>query len=89
MKNGNNFIGLGKNEYIVKDYSNYYLIKPDIFLNSFHIFDKETEIEKIINITSDLNFEENRNFIFKDSLEDEFIQISDVVVGLLGRFLHI
>ncbi|WP_244081718.1 DUF3800 domain-containing protein [Clostridium botulinum] len=86
MKNGNNFIGLGKNEYIVKDYSNYYLIKPDIFLNSFHIFDKETEIEKIINITSDLNFEENRNFIFKDSLEDEFIQISDVVVGLLGRF---
>ncbi|GEM_PF-1345215 len=83
---GDFFAELDKNEYIVKDYSNYYLIKPNIFLNSFHIFDEETEIEKLINTTSNLNFRENRNFTFKDSLEEEFIQISDVVVGLLGRF---
>ena len=65
MKNGNNFIQLDKNEYIVKDYSNYYLIKSGIFLNLFHIFDKEKGILKIIYVTSDLNFEENRNFIFQ------------------------
>lgn len=86
MKNKNNFVGLGKNEYIVKDYANYYLIKPDIFLNSFHTFDRETEIEKIINTMLEVNFMKNKNFIFKESTEDKFIQISDVVVGLLGRF---
>lgn len=86
MKNGSNFVGLGKNEYIIKDYSNYYLIKPDIFLNSFHTYDREKEIEKIINTMSDIDFRENRNFTFRESHEDNFIQISDVVVGLLGRF---
>ncbi|WP_340012240.1 DUF3800 domain-containing protein [Paenibacillus sp. FSL H7-0690] len=86
VKDGNKFAGLGKDEYIVTDYSNFYLIKPDIFINSFHLFDEELEIEKIINTTSDINFKESRNFAFKDSTEDRFIQISDVVVGLLGRF---
>lgn len=86
VKNHNNFIGLGKEKYIVEDYSSYYTIKPDVFLNSFHIFDRETEIEKIIYADSDSNFEENKNFKFMDSTEDDFIQISDVIVGLLGRF---
>jgi hypothetical protein len=85
MKSGNNFVVLGKNEYIVEDYSKYYLIKPDIFLNSFHTYDREEEIEKIIYTNPDLNFGENRNFIFKESHEDRFIQICDIVVGLLGR----
>ncbi len=86
IKIGNSFIELRKDEYIVKDYSNYYLMKPDIFLNSFHIFDKESEVEKIINPTSGINFKGNGNFIFKDSVEEEFIQISDILVGLLSRF---
>ncbi|MFC4778159.1 DUF3800 domain-containing protein [Paenibacillus sp. GCM10023252] len=83
QKYDDDFIGFGKNDYIIKDYSNYYLIKPVIFLNSIHIFDKEPTIEEIINTT---NFEKDRNFIFKNSKEDNFIQISDVIVGLLGRF---
>ncbi|MFC5404761.1 DUF3800 domain-containing protein [Cohnella soli] len=86
MKKDNHFIGLGKNKYIVKDYSDYYLIKPELFLNSFHTFDNETEVEKVIYASADLDSEENRNFVFKKSHEEKFIQISDVVVGVLSRF---
>jgi hypothetical protein len=86
VKDIDNFTGIGEGKYIVKDYSDYYLSKPILFSNSFHIFDQELEIEKIINTNPDVNFDGNKNFIFKNSIEEEIIQICDTIVGLLSRF---
>lgn len=88
-KNNDDFVGLRKNQYIIEGYSKYYEIKPDLFRNSFHIFDEETEVEKHNNyITSNLCFEKDSRVTFKGSHEDKFIQISDVVVGLLSDFFE-
>ena len=80
------FIKFKKNKYIIENYSRYYTKKPELFKKSIHIFDKETEIEKIINPELKPICGENKNIIFKNSNEDRFIQISDIIVGLLSRF---
>lgn len=85
IKSSDNFDDLSEDQYIVSDYANYYLMKPEIFTNSFHIFDEESEVEKIIDARSGINFNGNRNYTFKNSIEEELVQISDVIVGLLSR----
>lgn len=57
-----------------------------MFINSTHIFDRELQIEEIIkDITLIYNNNEVKNFEFRDSKHDFYIQVSDCIVGLLGN----
>ena len=87
-KRKNELILLEGNENLlfVKDYSNLYMHKPSMLINSEHIFDRETEVEKIIDgIEIIYKNEKITNFRFEDSKQEFFIQVSDVIVGFLGR----
>lgn len=70
----------------IGDYSVFYINNVHTFINSYHIFDTETEIYSII---KDLPFhacgKEMNNYEFQDSTSDIRIQISDVLMGLLGK----
>jgi len=60
-----------------------------MFINSEHIFDKEDSIEPLIeelNITYD-NFK-IENYSFIDSRDNLLIQLSDIIVGLIGKFYN-
>lgn len=58
------------------------------FDNSYHIFDNESDDEKLMKkypfTKDDINV--FKNYEFKDSKTDRFIQISDVITSLLARF---
>lgn len=60
-----------------------------MFKNSFHTFDSEKNIEKIIKIDPIVLYGDRlSNFEFINKSEDNiFIQLSDVFVGLLGKML--
>lgn len=60
-----------------------------IFKNSYHIFDKEDEDEKIMkkDYMKLGNGEKLQNFEFKDSKLDEKLQISDIIVYLISKYL--
>lgn len=70
-----------------KDFSLFFITRIYTFINSDHIFDREDSIEEIIN-----NFEITNNgkpfssYKFVNSDENQLIQISDVFIGLLGKF---
>ncbi len=70
-----------------KDFSQFYTEPIYLFKNSKHIFDREDNIEEIIN---KYQIVENGVIIdsydFVNSIDNEFIQISDVFVGILGKF---
>nr|WP_321355615.1 DUF3800 domain-containing protein [uncultured Draconibacterium sp.] len=72
---------------LLKDFSNFYMNPIYMFVNSEHIFDREDGIEEeirkyeIINDGKIIN-----NFKFVDSKEEQLVQISDVFIGILGKF---
>lgn len=72
---------------ILDDYVAFYIRPIYIFKNSYHTFDGEDEIEKKI---SDMGIyyldEKLSNYKFVDSKENKMIWISDIIVGLIGRY---
>lgn len=57
-----------------------------MFINSLHIFDNEEEIQTKFNEYKIIyNDKEINSYSFIDSKDDQFIQLSDVVVGILGK----
>jgi len=72
---------------LIKDFSQFYLKPIYLFKNSLHIFDEENSIESILN-KIDLIDEGNviKPYDFQNSESNLYIQISDVLVGLLGKF---
>ena len=72
---------------LLKDFSTFYMAPIYMFKNSEHIFDREDGIEEEINKYEIIN--NGRiidNFRFVDSTEVALIQISDVFIGILGKF---
>tara|TARA_R110002012_G_scaffold245126_4_gene420124 strand:- start:9419 stop:10549 length:1131 start_codon:yes stop_codon:yes gene_type:complete len=74
---------------LLKDFSHFYLRPLYVFRNSEHIFDNEDTIKATLE-----NYELTENgtifkhYEFKDSKEDILIQLSDVFVGIVGKFFN-
>ncbi|MCF6257847.1 MAG: DUF3800 domain-containing protein [Gammaproteobacteria bacterium] len=71
---------------LIKDFSHFYLRPVYLFKNSTHIFDNEDSISelmggyKIIDGSEVIN-----NYSFVDSKSSRLTQLSDVLVGLIGK----
>ncbi|ACV25479.1 DUF3800 domain-containing protein [Kangiella koreensis] len=78
---------MGEEDFIlINDFSQFYMRPIYTFINSTHIFDKENSIEELLEkqIIMDGPRQIN-NYSFADSKSEQLIQLSDVVVGILGK----
>lgn len=76
---------------LIEGYYHFYLLRCQEFSKSLHIFDEEHQVQERM---SEYQLYENGkpldNWTFINSREDPFIQISDMVVGLLRKlFLYL
>lgn len=71
---------------LIKDFSQFYLRPIYIFKNSTHIFDNE---ESIVELLSNYQImdgtKEIKNYTFVDSKSCHLTQLSDILVGLIGK----
>lgn len=71
---------------LIKDFSLFYLRPIYIFKNSEHIFDNEDSVDKLLATYKIMDgSQEINNFSFVDSKSSQLTQLSDVLVGLIGR----
>jgi len=81
------FIMNEKNNILISDLSQFYLRPIYMFKNSKHIFDEELFIQKIINEIELYDSDDIlENYTFIQSNSEIMIQISDVLVGLMGKY---
>jgi hypothetical protein len=73
---------------LIDEFGIFYQRPIGLFINSKHIFDIE---EQVFNHFSQFEFCDGEtkleNYVFKDSQENWLIQISDVTVGFLGKYM--
>lgn len=81
------FIMDEKDYVLISDFVDFYLRPIYIFKNSKHYFDKEASVEDILN-SYDLydGGKVIKQYSFIESHINRYVQISDVVTGLLGKF---
>ena len=73
---------------LLKDFSSFYLHRVYMFKNSRHIFDNENTISRLLSKYAIVDGDQQiRNYSFVDSATSQLTQLSDVVVGLIGK-LH-
>lgn len=86
VQNTNNF---ENREFIIEKYDIYYQTMPILFLDSYHIFDEELEIQKELlkNANWTIKGKTINNYTFINSVNNKMVQISDVMVALFSRFL--
>lgn len=81
------FIMDNENYQLIHSFLDFYLRPIYLFKNSIHIFDNEeqikTQFEKIRLIEKGIEIKPYR---FVDSKQEKFIQISDIIIGLIGKF---
>ena len=71
---------------LIEEYYLLYLERCEVFSNSIHFFDEEVTVQKRFeNIQRVKNREEVTNYHFVKSHENRYIQVSDMLVGLLGK----
>ena len=71
---------------LIGDYLNFYIHYPYLLENSNFIFDEESRIQKKLEeCKSFIGEKEIKNISFKNSRDEDLIQISDCVVGLLAK----
>ncbi len=74
---------------LLKDLTHFYLKPIYLFKNSQHIFDKEDSIEESIKEYRILDgHQEIKNYSFVDSESSQFVQLSDVFVGIMGKLSY-
>lgn len=74
---------------LLKNLSHFYLRPLYVFKNSEHIFDNEDTIKATLeNYELTENGTTFKHYEFKDSKEDILIQLSDVFVGIVGKFFN-
>ena len=72
---------------LLKDFSSFYLHPLYLFKNSRHIFDEEDYIQELLDVYDFKDGKESIDiFEFRDSESTPEIQISDIFVGLMGKF---
>lgn len=88
-QNSNELIFLKGNEdsVIIDNYYLFYLRPVNLFRNSFHTFDIECKIkEEIEKYDFYIGTRRTDNYIFVNSKEDPLVQVSDCIVGFLGKY---
>lgn len=71
---------------LIKDFSQFYFRPVCIFKNSKHIFDEENAISELLSGYKILDgIQEIKNYSFVDSKSCRLTQLSDVLVGLVGK----
>ncbi|WHT38702.1 DUF3800 domain-containing protein [Myroides sp. mNGS23_01] len=83
------FIMNDKNHQLIENFTHFYSRTIYLFLNSKHIFDQEDSIEPLLN-NLNLTNQNNKieNFSFNDSKTNPYIQLSDIIIGLIGKFYN-
>lgn len=88
-KNSLPFIENEEDHVLIKNLLSAYLRNIFIFKKSKHIYDKEDSIIEILDKSTLQDGEEElTNHEFLDSSSSRFIQLSDIVAGLLGKFFE-
>jgi len=83
------FIMNEKSHQLIENFSLFYARTIYLFLNSEHFFDKEDSVEPIIeNLNMTYAGEKIENYKFIDSKENLYIQLSDIIVGIIGKFYN-
>ena len=73
---------------LMDGYESLYIEPIYMFPNSEHIFDEETEImKKICSTPIILDGNELHNFSFVKSTENRMVQLSDVIIGIIGKLM--
>lgn len=84
------FIMNETNHTLIKDFSLFYSRTVYLFLNSTHFFDKEDSIEPLLDELNLTNKESKiENYTFVDSKDNRLIQLSDIIVGFIGKFYNV
>lgn len=83
------FIMDEKNHQLIENFTHFYSRTLYLFLNAKHFFDKEDSIEPLIN-ELEMTYKDDKieNFSFIDSKDNLFIQLSDIIIGLIGKFYN-
>lgn len=81
---------MNNDDYILlQDFYHFYLRPIYTFKNSIHFFDKEDEVEEVLEqIQIKCGDEIIDSYEFVDSESNRYIQSSDIVVGILGRLFE-
>lgn len=76
-------------DFIMKEnYVEFYINPIRTFKNSYHTFDEELTIQEVLSqYRLTRNGKEVTNFKFVNSKTDVLVQISDVIAGVMGKFL--
>jgi hypothetical protein len=81
------FLTDGKDGVLIEDFAGFYFRTLYLFKNSQHVFDREENIEKHLkDFRMTTAGKPLNNSRFVDSESDPAIQVSDVIVGLLGKY---
>lgn len=80
------FIEGYKREELINNFSCFYFQQLILFENSIHIFDEEPSIQEIFS-SNDLCLTnlKKRRYLFQNSKNEFGIQISDVIIGIIGK----
>lgn len=86
-KNGKLPFVMDEEDYLlIKDFSHFYLRPIYLFKNSTHIFDNEDFISGLLEDSKIVDGQEEiNNYSFADSQSNQLTQLSDVLVGLVGK----
>ena len=85
------FIEGNEKEELINDFSIFYFQSLILFKNSKHIFDEEKSISDLFDTNEFFQSNlRNRTYCFENSQNNFGIQLSDVIIGILGKmFLYI
>ena len=82
------FLTDNENLMLMDGYESLYIKPIYMFPNSEHIFDEETEImKKICSTPIILGGNELHNYSFVKSTENRIVQLSDVIIGIIGKLM--
>lgn len=83
------FLRNNKEDTVIENYYTFYLRPISLFKNSVHVFDEEYEVQKEID---KFEFYDNgelmNNYVFENSQNNELIQVSDCIIGLIGKYYN-
>ena len=72
---------------LINNFSSFYIRTIYLFNNSSHVFDKEDSvISKLGGLNLMIQGKQLNNFRFENSENEIFVQLSDVIVGFLGKY---